>query len=142
MPVLLINVEDGCLVAPQSMLTYIALSYVWGKVQPFQTTRENVQILRKPKALYAARIRSRIPRTFQDAMRLTRSLGQRYLWVDALCIVQDAADKQNQLDRMGQIYQGATLTIVAAQGQDAGAGIHFRNGLVASEPRADSPGET
>jgi hypothetical protein len=65
--------------------------------------RENVQILRKPKALYAARIRSRIPRTIQDAMRLTRSLGQRYLWVDALCIVQDAADKQNQLDRMGQI---------------------------------------
>ncbi|PVH68829.1 HET-domain-containing protein [Cadophora sp. DSE1049] len=139
---LFVDVEAGCLVAPQSMPTYIALSYVWGEIQPFQTTRENVQILRKTGALHTEHIRSRIPRTIQDAMRLTRSVGQRYLWVDALCIVQDAVDKQNQLDRMGQIYQGATLTIVAAQGEDAGAGIHFRNGSDASDLRADSPGET
>lgn len=141
MPGLLIDVEDGCLVAPQSMLNYIALSYVWGEVQSFQTTRENVQILRKSRALYAEDIRSRIARTIWDAMCLTRSLGQRYLWVDALCIVQDAADKQNQLDRMGQIYQGAILTIVAAQGQDAGACIHFKNGSVASDLRVNSQAE-
>jgi hypothetical protein len=32
-----------------------------------------------------------LPETSKDAIVLTRSLGYRYLWIDALCIVQDDA---------------------------------------------------
>lgn len=32
-----------------------------------------------------------MPQNFQDAVLVTRSLGFRYLWIDALCIAQDSA---------------------------------------------------
>lgn len=42
-------------------------------------------------------------------------LGERYLWVDRLCIVQDAlGDTASEVMRMDQIYSGAYLTIIAA----------------------------
>lgn len=53
-------------------------------------------------------------------------LGFRYLWVDALCILQDdddTNDKSTHLAFMGQIYRHAELTIVAAAGKDAEAGL-------------------
>jgi len=52
--------------------------------------------------------------TIRDAMVLTERLGERYLWVDALCIVQDSeAAKQQTLRDMGRIYAQSKLTIVA-----------------------------
>jgi hypothetical protein len=44
--------------------------------------------------------------------------------VDALCIVQDDSDlKQRQINNMAAIYAGAFVTIVAAQGDHADAGL-------------------
>jgi len=49
-----------------------------------------------------------------DAMRIVRSLGLRYLWVDALCIVQDdSSQKHRDIANMAKIYRNALLTIVA-----------------------------
>lgn len=48
---------------------YVALSYVWGKVQ--DTTFNTA-----PSFLYG------LPRTILDAVQLTKDLGYRYLWVD------------------------------------------------------------
>lgn len=51
-------------------------------------------------------------------------LGERYLWVDALCIVQDDnASKQSMIERMHVIYQNAFLTLFVATGTDANAGL-------------------
>jgi hypothetical protein len=50
-------------------------------------------------------------------------LGERYLWVDSLCIMQDTADKHDQIQQMDRIYQEAVLCIVAAAGRDANAGL-------------------
>lgn len=59
-----------------------------------------------------------------DTIRLTKILGIRYLWVDALCIIQDDnADKSNQIALMSAIYGCAYLTVVAASGNDADAGL-------------------
>jgi hypothetical protein len=65
-----------------------------------------------------------IPKTIRDAIRLTREIGERFLWVDALCIMQDEPnDKAEQIKHMGSIYKGSVLTIVAACGIDATYGL-------------------
>ncbi|KAL3293017.1 HET-domain-containing protein [Colletotrichum asianum] len=60
----------------------------------------------------------------KDAVRVTRKLGFRYLWVDAVCIVQDDDDdKLHELQAMRGIYQNATLTVVASHSQSALVGF-------------------
>ncbi|KAF2735816.1 HET-domain-containing protein [Polyplosphaeria fusca] len=93
---------------------YIALSYVWGGVQPSQGALEN-------KCL---------PQTIEDAITVTRALCRRYLWVDALCIDQSSNPtpaelqaKIEQLNMMATIYGCATVTIVALTGEDSNAGL-------------------
>jgi len=64
-----------------------------------------------------------LPRTFQDAVRITRGLGIRYLWVDALCIIQDdLEDLQAQIGKMEDVFRCAyvTLSATCATGSDDG----------------------
>jgi hypothetical protein len=57
-------------------------------------------------------------------MHLTAQLGECYLWVDSLCIEQDnLVDCKRQIGLMDQIYSNAVITIVAASGNDAEAGL-------------------
>jgi hypothetical protein len=56
-----------------------------------------------------------LPQTIQDAISVTHRLGIRYLWVDALCIIQDnPIDKSTEINAVGANYKNATLTISAA----------------------------
>jgi ankyrin repeat protein len=55
-----------------------------------------------------------LPAAVRDAMVLVQKIGERYLWVDCLCIVQDDEKTREQVDRMGDIYSGAYFTIIAA----------------------------
>jgi hypothetical protein len=115
-----IDVLDNCLVRTHSTVKYFALSYVWGKVSMSQTLRGNLDARLKKEGLAAAHL----PKTIQDAMSLVKSLGERYLWVDALCIVQD--DDENKLrdiQQMDVVYSQAFATIVAMEGMDADAGL-------------------
>ena len=58
-------------------------------------------------------------------MKLTDLLGERYLWVDSLCIVQDdKKDKAVQIAAMDLIYSSAVLTVAAASGISADTGLH------------------
>jgi len=62
--------------------------------------------------------------TVIDAISFCQKIGVKFLWVDALCIIQDSeADKQAQLPAMGMIYRCAHATIVAASGRNASTGI-------------------
>lgn len=72
---------------------YLALSYVWGKIteQWLTLTRENVESLSQKNAL----VQARLPQTVRDAMQLCLELGERYLWVDSICIVQDDQSYRN-----------------------------------------------
>ncbi|RSL68344.1 hypothetical protein CEP54_002884 [Fusarium duplospermum] len=103
-----------------SPVKYAALSYVWGQsYTPYTMLRlSNLHDLlqRVPSEL--------LPNTVRDAITVVREIGIGYLWVDALCILQDSVeDLEEQLASMSQIYQQATLSICAAYGTDSSTGI-------------------
>jgi hypothetical protein len=51
-------------------------------------------------------------------------LGERYLWVDSLCIVQDDEDDERYfVPNMDTIYQNAVVTIIALSGKTSDAGL-------------------
>ncbi|KAF2670792.1 HET-domain-containing protein, partial [Microthyrium microscopicum] len=114
----LVDVETRKIVqAPIKRFDYLALSYVWGGVRP-KSYQVGSQL--EPGEL---------SQTIKDAMKMTKDLQQRYLWVDALCIDQaDNKDKAQQIERMGNIYRGATFTIVALSGTSANSGLPRLNG--------------
>lgn len=97
---------------------YTALSYCWGGQQPYQTTKARMD------AGNFSLDWNRLPRTIQDAVKVTDELGLRFLWVDSLCIPQDDEDeKQEQIACMPHIYSNATLTIVASRAQRTDEGF-------------------
>ncbi|ETS83808.1 hypothetical protein PFICI_05684 [Pestalotiopsis fici W106-1] len=100
--------------------SFFALSYVWGAGSEDEMTlrQNNLVDLQKPGSLHE------LPRTIVDAMRVCEQLGQRYLWVDRLCIVQDdKQDKYGQIRSLEAIYSRAELVIIAASGDDMQSGL-------------------
>ena len=121
-PFRLIDVQQQCLVRSRIESRYIALSYVWGKIEGLIALRENLSLLEQPLGL--AKLQHMIPRTVCDAMTLVRLLGERYVWIDSLCIVQDDPEERHSLiANMDAVYGNAVLTVNAADGRDADAGL-------------------
>ncbi|KAI1875380.1 hypothetical protein JX265_004438 [Neoarthrinium moseri] len=118
----LIDVERMRLERMGGRLQYMALSYVWGKNKGFLTMKDNMKALQQVGAL--RRFREALPTVINDAIDLVGKLGQRYLWVDALCIVQDDSEhKREIIQKMDQVYREALLTIVALSGSGADEGL-------------------
>ncbi|KAK0710052.1 heterokaryon incompatibility protein-domain-containing protein [Lasiosphaeria miniovina] len=102
-----------------STTPYVALSYAWGAGARFLTLRDNVAAHRA-----AGISASALPRTFRDAAHAARALGYGWLWIDALCIVQDdGADVARELARMGDVYRCAEMTLAAQGAASAHAGL-------------------
>jgi hypothetical protein len=56
-----------------------------------------------------------LPKTFADAIEITRKLGVDYIWIDSLCIVQDDEDDwRRETALMEHVYGGSYLNIAAA----------------------------
>ncbi|KAK0639233.1 heterokaryon incompatibility protein-domain-containing protein [Cercophora newfieldiana] len=124
-PQWVIDVVQMNIVSTPPDARYTALSYVWGGVRQLVTNLANLDNHRRPGAFRPETWTAPdIPKTVRDAMRITEALGERYLWVDALCIVQDdAAFKHAELANMASIYAGSDLTIIAADGEDVSSGL-------------------
>ena len=76
--------------------------------------------------LQTPRILCKIPvlKTISNSIEATGMIGARYLWVDSLCILQDdEEEKLAQIQKMDKIYTNSLLTIVAASGTHADAGL-------------------
>jgi hypothetical protein len=88
---------------------YAALSYVWGASQPYMTTVQNYPSYRKGLPVAS------LGKCLQDAIWVARKLGLSFLWIDALCIIQDSGDdKIREIARMDSIYSFAYVTISAS----------------------------
>jgi hypothetical protein len=60
-----------------------------------------------------------MPKTFRDAIVITKELGIQYIWIDSLCIIQDSAsDWAYEASRMASVYLGALVTIAAVWGSN------------------------
>ena len=66
-----------------------------------------------------------IPRIIFEVIQLVNAIGQRYLWVESFCIVQDDDDddKQQQLLIIWIYFCNSEIFIVGSAGSDANAGI-------------------
>ena len=86
---------------------YAALSYCWGPGEQFhKTTKANVQLRRNGIAVGS------LPKSIRDAISVCQGLGIRYIWIDALCIVQDDEfDWQRESVRMLDVYANSYITI-------------------------------
>lgn len=118
--------EDGsyCLhlvQQPGLMGCYATLSYCWG------SHTDGPQTKTSSLAAYLEHIEAaQLPKTIYDAVKATRGLGIRYLWVDRLCIIQDdTEDWEREASQMDAIYHKAHLTIAASAAKDGRDGCLF-----------------
>ena len=106
---------------------YLTLSHRWSNPPPVTLNNANAEQFKsliplsemlKPEAA-----------TLKHAVHVTRCLGFRYLWIDALCINQeDEWDKQHEISFMGEIYAGSELNLAATAASSGSDGLfHVRN---------------
>jgi hypothetical protein len=102
-------------------LQYLTLSYCWGK-------REFPRLTEATQSAFSDNIDTdTLPATFQHAIQVTRRLGFSYIWIDALCIIQDSkSDWLTESVKMGSIYRNSVLTIAALGAADCFQGCFLR----------------
>ncbi|KAK8179198.1 heterokaryon incompatibility protein-domain-containing protein [Phyllosticta citribraziliensis] len=101
---------------------YVALSHCWGGLI------ETRLVHKKYAAFTAEGIPEEIlPPTFKDAIFVVRQLGIRWIWIDALCIIQDdEEDWEKEALLMSQVYQHAAFVLSAYSTPGSKAGLGFR----------------
>ena len=117
-----VDVQRRCLVDGDDGAKYVALSYLWGKSPTPEGTlsASTISSLYKPFSL----TEKILPTTVEDAITVTTKLGEKFLWIDRLCVMQDSdLDKAKFVPQMHLIYGNAQLTIIAAAGKDCDAGL-------------------
>jgi hypothetical protein len=107
-------------------VSYATFSHCWGDKGCLKTTAETIdQHMKKIKY-------DDLPKSFQDAVRITKAVGLAYLWIDSLCIKQgDVRDWERESARMADIFQGSSLTIAATDSENA------HGGCAIDEPKYD-----
>lgn len=107
-----IDVNERCLVTLPHGTEYIALSYCWPKEPGLTNVSTNGIDLYSKGAICTS---NGLSPALGDACDSVFDLGERYLWIDALCIIQDdPKDKAHQIGQMDLVYGDALLTIVIA----------------------------
>ncbi|KAF7510751.1 hypothetical protein GJ744_006117 [Endocarpon pusillum] len=118
----LIDVRKECVVSRPWQSRYLALSYVWGGIEQLRLERHSIDALKVPRSLQ--KLRDDIPKTIQDAITFVYLIGEKYLWVDVLCLVQDDKNSMKEgIQLMNFVYENALATIVAADGSNPHAGL-------------------
>jgi hypothetical protein len=103
--------------------SYIALSHPWGLEHlvdnpHFCTTSSKENLYKVGIGL------SSLPKTFEDAVKTTRELGQKYLWIDSICIVQGHdGDFPTEATKMQEYYSGAYCVIAASRAKAQSSGF-------------------
>jgi hypothetical protein len=107
---------------------YATLSHYWGPEMPCVLSTED-----RTNRLCGIPW-TELPQTFQDAIRYCLALGVFYLWIDALCIIQDdPGDWQIQSAMMGSIYENSYITLAATASDCGSSGCFQKESIVYKE---------
>ncbi|KAL4906348.1 heterokaryon incompatibility protein-domain-containing protein [Aspergillus multicolor] len=118
---------DGTLSHPVS---YIALSYRWSPNPQILLLTSTIEEFRKGKPLRD------LPQTFHDLAAVAQAFSIRYIWIDALCIIQDSTEDWNvESLTMRHVYANAACTVSASASLNEDDGL-FRT----RSPRSILPG--
>ncbi|KAI1779056.1 hypothetical protein F4818DRAFT_437855 [Hypoxylon cercidicola] len=89
--------------APSPCGEYVALSYCWGKIGNLTTAKDTLTHRRSGIPC------EEMPRSFQEAVEITRGLEVRYLCIDALCIIQDDVSDWKRVCKNGRGYMRESI---------------------------------
>lgn len=106
---------------PGSRGRYLALSHRWGDLsddEKFCAFKANFNGLKQAIPI------EKLPKSFQDAVRVTRALDIRYLWIDSLCIIQDdPLDWDAESKKMEDVFSNAFCTVAASSAKSSVIGF-------------------
>ena len=123
---------------------YIALSYCWGDgvKHPVKLKKSNYS------AMLQGFVYGSLTRSHEEALQVAQILGYRYIWIDALCIIQDdSSDWEKESSRMTECYHNAALTLIAGESDHSSKGFlscsfeHCLNPVQLDYTHLDAPGE-
>jgi len=129
LPKRVIEISGDPSVAPKLLVStgetgqYVVLSHCWGKTPIAKLTDSLIPAFQKAIPF------DLLSKSFSDAIDITRRLGFRYLWIDALCISQDnAEDWREEAPKMASYYGRSALMISATAAEDSSKGfLHDRH---------------
>lgn len=119
-PVRLVSQKAAEQLAKQSAFEgrYVTLSHRWGKSSFIKLEKDN--LARFQHAIHF----SDLPLTFQHAVSFARKLGVRWIWIDALCIIQDSEnDWLLESATMYEVYAHSYCNISATAAHDSSEGL-------------------
>ena len=104
---------------------YAALSHCWGPNPTFLTlSASNLSQFQRELPV------AKMPKSFLDAIKIAKSLGLKYLWIDSLCILQSGEGSEEDwilhVADMSLVYANCTvnISIDRARNPDEGAFTH------------------
>lgn len=102
--------------------TYACFSHCWGQTQALTLTKENYVELQRDIPWGC------LQKAYTDVITLCRLLKIRYIWIDALCIVQNSPDDwKSESAKMHMYYGGCYVCIAATSAADHDGGCSVRN---------------
>lgn len=104
---------------------YTILSHCWGRGLPLKLSMDYYASF-KVMISFAD-----LPQTFQEAVYVTMYLGVSYIWIDALCIIQDSKeDWAREAALMDEVYTYTLVNLAAAASSNSLGGLfRYRTSL-------------
>jgi hypothetical protein len=97
---------------------FVSLSHCWGGAEILKLTTTNISVLKGDISFL------QLPKTFQDAIQVVRTLGIRYIWIDSLCIIQNSdQDWHKEASAMLKVYKHALFNIAATASTNSCGGL-------------------
>lgn len=109
-----------------SQQRYAGLSYCWGSgeaaAKQLKTTKDTLDEHCTSTSM------EKLPQTIADSVQVCRAIGIRFLWIDALCIIQgDDEDWSKESFQMSLIYENSYVTLCIGQGDSCSSGFLQKN---------------
>ena len=109
---------------------YIALSHCWGSGYTYNLQTNDKDALADGISI------ALLPGSFRNATVVVRDLGQQYLWIDSLCIIQDSLiDWKQESEKMAAIYRNALFNAAADRATSDEEGFLSRRRLTSERQK-------